>query len=598
MSRSNGPGAPPNGWPADYRPAEAQDPYADPYYTQQQQPPQRPAGPPPQGQPVARGPRIQTAPPSRVPQNGLPQGGPTQGGPSQGGPAPQQYAPPHQGYAHPQYGQPPHAPPQYAPPPQSPQSYAPPVRPQSQVPQSQSQHPQSQGDPRYGAYPGYDAPTGRPTQPGYPPAYTAPPVPQAHTQQAPASQAYVPETTGRPTQPAQQQPPRAANFDQWQSPAVQSNDPHAYDLGTYMPQVNPDPRTQRPTAPTAWAPHAAPEPLRQQNPNPGYPAAFPADLQSNSQALEPVGHDEEYEDGEEDEDYEDAPRKTRYGLIAASFIAAIAVGGGLAYGYKMFAGPATQLAATPLVKSNASPVKVKPVDPGGTKFANADSKLMDSLAGTPSTEANGDGGPKVVKTMTIERNGTISSTETGSAPAAAPPPLTSSPGVPGMILAGVPPTPAPQAAAAPVTIQPPPAQRPAPRVMAAVTPAPDAAAPAVAAPTTVPAAKKILPVAKKVVPPSAVGGPPSGANGFVAVLASVPASPNSRVQAMQQYADLQQKFGGVLGSKAPDVVEAKLEKGTFHRLIVGPPGSRDAAGSVCTQLKAAGYTADCWVTAF
>ena len=93
------------------------------------------------------------------------------------------------------------------------------------------------------------------------------------------------------------------------------------------------------------------------------------------------------------------------------------------------------------------------------------------------------------------------------------------------------------------------------------------------------AAAKKLP-AKKIAAPAGVGGP-TGANGYVAVLASVPASSSSRMDAMQQYADLQQKFGGILGSKAPDVVEAKLEKGTFHRLVVGPPGSREAANTVC-----------------
>ena len=71
---------------------------------------------------------------------------------------------------------------------------------------------------------------------------------------------------------------------------------------------------------------------------------------------------------------------------------------------------------------------------------------------------------------------------------------------------------------------------------------------------------------------------------------------------MQQFADLQQKYATVLGGKSPDVVDAKVkvkdQVQDYHRLIVGPPASRDAATSVCTQLKASGYTADCWVTGF
>ena len=39
------------------------------------------------------------------------------------------------------------------------------------------------------------------------------------------------------------------------------------------------------------------------------------------------------------------------------------------------------------------------------------------------------------------------------------------------------------------------------------------------------------------------------------------------------------------------------EKGVWYWLVVGPPGSRDAAASLCTQLKAAGYSG-CWVTAY
>ena len=397
------------------------------------------------------------------------------------------------------------------------------------------------------------------------------------------------------------------NYDQWtpgpQNAPAAAHDSNGYDLGNYMPTAAPEPRTQRPTAPPAWQPHAEPEPARQAPANAGYSPPYSADPHGQ-QSLEPAAHGEEYDEHEDEDEYEDAPRKTRYGLIAASLIVAIAAGGGLAYAYKMFVAPPTQTAATPLVKSGTGPIKVKPVDPGGTKFANADSKMMESLSGS-STEAPADGGPKAVKTLTIERDGTIASqtSATTATPAAA---TYSAQPVPGMILAGVPPVAPPRApqpaaappAATPVTVQPPPAAiKPAARIVTAAAPPAAAASPddAEQAAPAAPPAKK--PIVKKALAPAAIGGP-TGANGFVAVLASVPASASSRMDAMQQYADLQQKFGSVLGSKAPDVVEAKLEKGTFHRLIVGPPASRDAAGSVCTQLKAAGYTADCWVIAF
>lgn len=620
MSRSNGPGVPPNGWPADYRPPEAADPYQDSYYSNQQRP---------DALPPARGPRTQSgAPASRVPQNGLPQSVvPPQGYGQQPQAYPPGYGPP--GYSQlvptqPQQLQPSHYPPQHQygqhqPTPTYPQTghpTQPPVHPQ-RAPQNLPPADPRQPDPRYGQYAGgYDAPTGRPTAPisSYPPAYAPPP---SAPPQAAAPAAYVPETTGRPTQPPHQR--QQAYGDQWppSAPSTHNLDPNGYDLGNYMPQTAPDPRTLRPTAPPSWVANqqadldALRQPPQGQPPQPhahGIQTQFAADQRATSQALETTQSEDAYD--EHEDDYEDAPRKTRYGLIAASLVAAIAVGGGLAYAYKLYVAAPTQIAATPVVKSNGSPIKVKPIEPGGTKFANADSKMMEQLSGS---EANGDGGPKTVKTLTMQRDGSFSPSPPDAASAQPRP----TGGVPGMIIAGLPPPPV-QPPATATAAQQPAAQRPrvavaapaarppvaaapiVPKVIAAAaTPAPASAAAAAVAeePAAAPPVKKPPAALKKQAPPSAVGGP-TGANGFVAVLASVPASATSRVQAMQQYADLQQKYGAVLGSKAPDVVDAKLEKGLFHRLIVGPPGSRDAAGTVCTQLKAAGYTADCWVTAF
>jgi hypothetical protein len=87
--------------------------------------------------------------------------------------------------------------------------------------------------------------------------------------------------------------------------------------------------------------------------------------------------------------------------------------------------------------------------------------------------------------------------------------------------------------------------------------------------------------------------PASGGNGFVAVLASQ----KSRMDALKVFADLQQRYGDVLSNKPADVREVNLgERGVFYRAVVGPPGSREAAAQVCTQLRAAGFSG-CWVTA-
>ena len=574
MSRSNGPGVPPNGWPADYPPADGQNSYRDPYYAPQQPQQQRPPQPMPS---VAAGrqPRLQpqTAP-SRTPQVGLPSGIVQ----------PQGYAPPAPAYGQQQYA--PQPAPQYAQTQPTPQQYAPP---------QQAQPHQPHADPRYAGYQGYD-PAGVPTA-------TRPTAPQGYAppQQYTAPPAYVPETTVR-TQPPQQRPA---------PPAI---DPHGYDLGNYMPAATPsaaDPRTQRPTGSPSWSPYADAAPAPRTQPpaarEPDYaPYALPVQAQSysgqyapdaNQGAIEPVAAEGEYDDEEE---YE-APRRTRYGLIAASLFGAIAVGGGLAYAYKAFvAPPSTQVASTPVVKGTAAPAKVKPAEPGGTKFADPGPKMQESLMN--SQTASADGGPKAVTTYTVGRDGSMAQNPAASGEAAPAQPAGAAPKVPGMIIAGLNPTPAPAAPPAqPVSVQPP--AKPAPKAAVLAPPPSDAAD---AADVAAPAPKKVVvPKAPKPAAVAALGGPvtapapaTTGSAGFVAVLASVPASGSSKMQAMQQFADLQQKYPGVLGNKSPDVVEATVKNLPYNRLVVGPPGSRDAAKSLCDQLKVAGYTADCWVTGF
>ncbi|MEM8548544.1 MAG: SPOR domain-containing protein [Pseudomonadota bacterium] len=86
--------------------------------------------------------------------------------------------------------------------------------------------------------------------------------------------------------------------------------------------------------------------------------------------------------------------------------------------------------------------------------------------------------------------------------------------------------------------------------------------------------------------------------GYVVVLASVPKSATSRIEALKRFADIQQTYGSVLTGKSPDVREANLgARGSYHRLMVGPPGSRDGANQLCSRLKSSGYSG-CWVTAY
>lgn len=66
------------------------------------------------------------------------------------------------------------------------------------------------------------------------------------------------------------------------------------------------------------------------------------------------------------------------------------------------------------------------------------------------------------------------------------------------------------------------------------------------------------------------------------------------------YPDLQVKFADTLSDKIPDVRETNLTaqgKGVVFRLVLGPPGSKEAAIETCNKLKAQGFTG-CWATPY
>jgi len=72
--------------------------------------------------------------------------------------------------------------------------------------------------------------------------------------------------------------------------------------------------------------------------------------------------------------------------------------------------------------------------------------------------------------------------------------------------------------------------------------------------------------------------------------------------ALEIFANMQEKYGEVLSSRTPDVQEANLgdQPRREGRLVLAGGGTAGIAGrcrSLCTQLKAAGYSG-CWVTAW
>lgn len=81
--------------------------------------------------------------------------------------------------------------------------------------------------------------------------------------------------------------------------------------------------------------------------------------------------------------------------------------------------------------------------------------------------------------------------------------------------------------------------------------------------------------------------------------AVVLASQKSRADALKMLPELQGKYASVLAGRKTDVLEANLgpEKGVWYRLVTGPHGTRDAASTVCSQLKAVGYPG-CYVMSY
>ena len=460
---------------------------------------------------------------------------------------------------------------------------------------------------------------------------------------------------GRQVEPTFAQPAALPQTDpyahqQWQQPADYGAPPPAQglDTGGYYPQgydqaghpQSGHPQSGHPPHPSdiqfaewpgtnqAGVGGYAPE----HDPHQGYQPAHagqPGNQQYRFDQAAPAaldaGHEQHHDDeaAEHEEEAEEAPRRRGgFMMVAGALAAAVVVGGGLAYGYQKFMGKPGVEVATPVVKGTGAPAKAKPTDPGGKQFAHTDSKVMGRLSEGGSSAAEDPNGPRKVTTIPIGRDGSLTPPAPDQAAAApapqAPPPAAAAPvSVPGMTIVdgfgGRPPLPAARPAPPPVMPAPVaavPAAPAKPVVVARTTPttATDAQDAAEAAPVVTPK-KAATAVKKKVVDAfGAAGGAapaapaattsPSGGAGYVAVLASVPMSSNSRMDALKQFADLQQRYSGVLSDKTPDVQEANLgDKGNYHRLLVGPPGSRDQASGLCSQLKAAGY-AGCWVKAY
>lgn len=394
-------------------------------------------------------------------------------------------------------------------------------------------------------------------------------------------------------QPGQQQPPQASpppatGYYQGQQqhpgaypqPGQAYVDPRTgYDLGNYTTQ--PPQRTQPPTHGHGYA--AAPPPPPQ-----GYdPNAYPH---------QQSGHDAEHEHDDyheyEDEEVEEPKSRFRSLFVVASLIGAIALGAGLAYGYKKFGG-GQGVGNPPVVKASAGQSKVRADGADGKKVAERLDGPAPAVVPARVAEAPQPAGPRVVQTIPVAPNGTLISPPPQ---AAAPTPLRPTISVPGMAIDNLPPSGPPPQAIAAVAPAPPQPQPQAPQIISApagrpvAPPPPAAVAPVERAPV-----QKTAKAAAAVAAPATTAATPAprASNGYVAVLSSQ----GSRIDALKAYADLQQKYNSVLGGKPADVQEATVNGKVWYRAVVGPPGSRNAAADLCAQLKTAGHSA-CFPAAY
>lgn len=590
------------GWPDgnDYGAQYPQDPY-----WQQPVPPQggfEPAAPGGYGQPVepmAPDPRYPAQPPHN------PYAGGQDGYHYPQAPGFDSYDPasqpslgvPNQGHPGGGYGAPPDFPSFTEP---APNGYAPPYEPQQYQPTREPHLDPGRGYPgagnMHGQFQDYLQPT-------------APPMPQE-----PVGPAY-PDLSPRNAFDSERQGLRGSEFEDW----PRNDDASNQDFGGY------DPSSQFAPAAAAHGDYADAGWGQQEGGGNFTLDSGPIFASAGYDTTQDLALHAEYDDEEEYEDDEPAERpRSRIGWIMMALVGAVMIGGGLAYGYKIVLGPSsTQVASTPVVKGTSQPPKVRPEDPGGRSFDHTDSKILGRLS-EPRNSASAEDGSRRVSTVMIGRNGDIVAPRSAPTPSATPPdnPVVA---VPGLTLVDgfggaatrppVTPTAATNAPQQPIVVQPPASTGPrSPARPVVITRDPSTSSGSSSAGAPPPAAKpaetseRVTTARAAVATPkntapvtTASTGPSASAAssaGYVAVLASVPVSSTSRVDALAQYADLQQNYSSVLGARTPDVREANLgSRGRYHRLMVGPPGSKESAAQLCSQLKSAGYSG-CWITTY
>jgi len=470
------------------------------------------------------------------------------------------------------------------------------------------------------------------------PPMAAPPQ-QAAQQQAYGSDPYAQPRQARPNGaalPSNQAPPTSGRPGQTQRPPAQT---YAQQPGYAPLQGQPArgqpaydavPPTGRVREPFFEAPPSARQPLPGRQPA-GIAQDGYGDDPFSSRAQDDAGYDDDDAESEVDEiAHEAAPRRYTGMFIALALLAvAVAVGGGGGYIYTKGFGHRVNGATPPVVQADAAPVKVM-ADDAAAGAADPNKKtILERADGSadaqppatvPSQEkvAMAAGGnapadplasPRKVATVVVRPGEKIA---LGSASAANTQPVDAVPGlsvgddtaaietVKPKVKAVIKPAQAAvdtavDAGTGTAAAMADPAAQPVKlgkavkkAVVAAVTPPPEpdaaaAADPAPAQPATAPAKIK-----------TANAAPKAGGSGYLIQVRST----KTQQEALAFFADLQQRYGDLLGASQPDIQEADLgTKGLWYRLRIGPPGSSAAAHDLCVKLKTAGLK-DCITAAY
>lgn len=462
-----------------------------------------------------------------------------------------------------------------------------------------------------------------------------PQMPPPQQQQAYSADPYAQPRNARPAAMPNQAPPTAGRPGQTQRPPAQGFAPQANyaplqgQPARGQPAYDAVPPTGRVREPFFEAPPSARQPVPSRQPagiaQDGY-GEDPFTGQSQNEAA----YDEDDADGETDEiEHEPAPRRRTGMYIGIALAAAVALGGGAGYLYKLGGGHRVIGATPPVVQADAAPVKVMAddaaagaADPNKKTILERADGAADAAppATVPSQEtvamaagAPGDAlaSPRKVATVVVKPGEKIA---LGAAPAGNAQPVDAVPGLSvGDDTAAIeaikprakatvkavraPVTQAVDAAMADTAATADPASQPVKLGKAAKKSVAAAAAPPADPAMATDAAADPAPADPTVTTPkvkTASAAPKAVGSGYLIQVRST----KTQQEALAYFADLQQRYGDLLGASQPDIQEADLgTKGLWYRLRIGPPGSSAAAHDLCVKLKTAGLK-DCITAAY